>query len=99
MMNDVFHHNSVADLLKRSPCQCFGKNIGIVQVSVDVYRPRGHYVPVTECPHLFLAAVDVFEFGLVGGTKAENPSCIVVHFQCEGRSFPLIFPLPHKIVP
>ena len=33
MMNVVFHHNPVADLLKRSPtpcnCQYFGKKIGI----------------------------------------------------------------------
>ena len=83
MMNVVFHHNPVTDLLIRPPCQYFCKKIGIVQLCVDVYR--GHDVPVTECPHPFLAAVDVFELGLVGGTNAENPSSIVVHLQREGE--------------
>ena len=46
---------------------------------------RVHYVPVAERPHLFLAAVVVFQLGPVGGTKAENPSSIVVHFQHEGE--------------
>ena len=46
---------------------------------------RGHSVPVAERPYPFLAAVDVFQLGLVGGTKAENPSSIVVHFEREGE--------------
>ena len=46
---------------------------------------RGHYVPVAERPYPFLAAVDVFQLGFVCGTKAENPSSIVVHFEREGE--------------
>ena len=48
---------------------------------------RGHYDPIAERPYPFLAAVlvDVFQFGLMGGTKAENPSSIVVHFEREGE--------------
>ena len=71
------------------PCQYFGKKARIVQFGVDAHGHRGRYAHVAdpERPHQFLAAVDVFElefkFGLVGGTKAENSSCAVVHFQCE----------------
>ena len=47
---------------------------------------RGCYVPVADRPYPFMAAVDVFQLaiGLMGGTKAENPSSTAVHFEREG---------------
>ena len=66
MMNVVFHHDPVEDHLEWSPCQYFGKNVGIGFLCIHMYR--GHYLPVAESSHPFLAAVDVFEFGFVGGT-------------------------------
>ena len=83
MMNAVLHHDPVTDRLKWPPCEYFGKNIGVVFLTIHMLR--GHYVPVAECLHSFLTTVDVFELRFVGGPKAENPGCIVVHFQCEGE--------------
>ena len=62
---------------------------------------RGQYVPVAGLPYPFLAAVDVFQLGLVGGTNAESPSSIVVNFvrEGEGEDHSWAFPLRRTIVP
>ena len=63
MTNVVFHHDPVAGHLEWPPCQYFGKSVGVVFLSIHMYRD--HYVPVAECLHPFLATADVFEFRLL----------------------------------